>query len=393
MAGLLLVAWGAFVQPHARHPGFLLVILAFFPLVWKNAAATMDYLWSLAFVVLAYRDAHEGRPIRTGLWVGIAGGIRLVNAAAFLPAAFLLHARGATKRDIAASWIVSLGVVMAAFLPVIIQYGIPDWWYNTAAQVRGIMERQDVGLIHFGYRTVYAIGPLAVIVLLALFVGRRRELVQELKDATSPVRGAVAGIVLCVLMFSRFPFEREYLLPAVPLLLILVDRVASRIWIGIFASAALSFALVNPDVVRHEGWQGVPALNIHDGIVVDEWRRRDAQRDLLERVPTLGLPARSILMTGLMPELWVDQTLVRPSRHPEWENTEELVFEHAEVPERYFVFMLSPAEIRNAQDRGYRVWCLDRTRPYLEQLGKYSMQELGVRIVLLDSPAHHLPIP
>jgi hypothetical protein len=55
--------------------------------------------------------------------------------------------------------------------------------------------------------------------------------------------------------------------------------------------------------------------------------------------------------------------------------------------------MLSPAEIRNAQDRGYRVWCLDRTRPYLEQLGKYSMQELGVRIVLLDSPAHLLPIP
>jgi hypothetical protein len=76
------------------------------------------------------------------------------------------------------------------------------------------------------------------------------------------------------------PLERAYLLPALPFVLLIADRLSSpRITLAVFL-CIVSLNVVNPDIIRHERSGPVMTPNVHEGRLQESWNERVARMEL-----------------------------------------------------------------------------------------------------------------
>jgi hypothetical protein len=88
-----LVVWRRLTHERAQHKRLILACLAFAPTVWQHSAETIDYVWSLLFVLLSWLAVERRRSVLAGILLGIATGFRPSNIVAILPFLFLIGLR------------------------------------------------------------------------------------------------------------------------------------------------------------------------------------------------------------------------------------------------------------------------------------------------------------
>lgn len=212
--------------------------LAFTPVVAIHSADAMDYVWALAFVLAALRLALEGRAAAAGLALGLAAGCR-VTSLALLPA--LSVALGALAparpglRAHAALWLVALAATAAAFAPAMAQGGLSFLHgYETGyPPLRYVLKNATVD--------VWGIAGCAALALAAFAAWRARGGAERPAMPRGVLAAAVLGIALELALFLRLPHEAAYLIPAVPLALLLVAAaVPKRAFVAVAALLALS---------------------------------------------------------------------------------------------------------------------------------------------------------
>ncbi len=195
----------------------LALAFAFVPGVWIASTTTIDYLWSLAPILLALRAAVRRRPTEAGVWLGLAIACRATGLLALIPVAVLLERRG---RCVATA--LALGGI--AYLPVLANSGwrglLPH--LNERPPWSFAMEQGTLGLLG-------EVGTLALLVAVAAALRRRDPRGgSRLRRAGAWLTALYVGLYLCL------PFEGEYLLPALAGL---------WIWLGPRIPARLSLAL------------------------------------------------------------------------------------------------------------------------------------------------------
>lgn len=213
---------------------------ALVPSLFTNSVTAMDYVWALAFFLLALLGALSGRPVLSGVLLGLAVGCRLTTLFVGLPL-LLLH----PGRDKVRFVVPLLLVSAASYLPAAIAYGPGFLTYYPQGQIP---------LPKVGYMLTVevwgAVGSLAVAVMAVLALVRRPslDLPKNLKIAFG------LSILICAAIFVKAPLEGEYLLPAVPLfLLLLAPRLGRRSWLTLAAAFALSLFV---GIGRDLSWHG-----------------------------------------------------------------------------------------------------------------------------------------
>ena len=226
--------------------------VAVHPLFVIAATSTHDMMWALAFMLATAVSVQRGRPLRAGLWMGLACATRLQMAP--VTAGFLLYGawshgvwrdgvwhHGAERRRWAGGGALALVLIVVGYLPSAAVAG----WSLDFLQVSMGDDRYWAGglrLAKFAYKNLYLWGVPAAAVLLVLaarWALPRNETWRE-RMARPGVVMALITIVATEAMFLRYPIEKAYLLPMVPFVFLLLGSAPG---LGRRSTAALVVAV------------------------------------------------------------------------------------------------------------------------------------------------------
>jgi hypothetical protein len=378
---LALIIWYRLAARTSRFPLLSTAGLAFMPLFWIPSDTTIDYVWSLLFILLSLTGLRNRRISVAGICLGLAVGFRPANAVATLPllTLLLLQEKSPVKATRFVLWAVAISAV--AFTPLIMRYGMLGWMRETHSEMSDIRFTVTERLQFFTYRSLYSVGPLAALVVATLLLLRRNLLHTLLRSGDALFAASLVGVGTYILLFFGYPLDRSYLLPGVPFLLIVIDRLAARNQYILFTCCLISFALVNPDLVVHKGIVGTPGFNVHWGPVVEDYEKRN---DLLEdrsRIACLQLPEKAMVMTGGAETFWFQNEKVERDTSGPGTLVRGVVFRQKQNPDLYFVAMLSRNEILAARSSGFIVYCLAGAQQYIEKVTGLRMTDEGIPIV------------
>lgn len=412
---LLLIVWNITVLREARHPALLVFTFAFTPLFLKNSAVTMDYVWSLLFLILAFRAALKSRlapaashagvsdlthatgfPVRVtldrallaGVFVGVAAGFRLSNFVAVIPLAFLFLHQTNPRREILLFTLTALGTCLLAYLPPLTTLGPAAWYAGTAAQLDDVRQHQVLDFRVFAYRSIYAFGPLATAAALCFAVTKWKEIRQNFRSYDPIVWSGLAAIGIFGGMFLLLPVEREYLLPLLPFLLLLADRFFTRSQLVVLSLFVISFAFINPDIIAHEGAAGQLHPSLRHGMLLEDREKRLGIEGSKERICALSLPGKALVMTALPGPFWFREEKVERVASP----FHEQLLRNRRTAGAFHILALSQEEVKTARTLGFEVFALERARWYIEQSGGYNLEAAGVRSVSLPELLPPCPI-
>jgi hypothetical protein len=235
------------------------LMLAFTPMFFLSGTYTIDYAWSLAFVMLSFSSLVCRKFVWCGVMLGLAVGCRITSGVFIIPWAMLLFQRMDVRTWMA--WMLKIcipfGIISVLFyVPAFLQYGTTFFDYSD----------------QFPYppftKIIYkaSIGVFGILGILALSIALLRWLFAKEKEAINPpamftpqraVWMIVAVIVLHIISYLRLPQKAGYMLPVVPFVILLVamytPRHTMRILTMLFLLAPFLFGMNITDELRGSG--------------------------------------------------------------------------------------------------------------------------------------------
>lgn len=205
--------------------------LAFTPVVFINSVNTRDYIWALAFLLPAIYFVLNNKPITAGIFLGLANACRITSLLILIPLLIILYYQndGKNKFRYLIHLTVSSGIsTLILFIPVFIRYGL-----NFTKGYVGA----NPGFIYIVFRILFStwgfIGFSAILAatIIQLFIKTKKY-----KNDSNPVSkltdyinlSLFAGIILFILVFLILPHKAGYLIPVIPLTIILLGRILNH---------------------------------------------------------------------------------------------------------------------------------------------------------------------
>ena len=385
-----ILIWFHIAQRHSPHPRLLTLALAFAPVVWQHSGDTMDYLWSLCFALGALVCAENRRVVLSAVLTGLAIGFRLSNTVFAIPLLVLLLVEKNTRKEVLIFCVTCIGVSIVVYLPLLTKYGLPGWIVATRVQMGDIHPNSLLQrAIAFGYRTVYSIGPITAL-LAGLLLWRGRANVRGSFRTKEPIIVFSSTVILVyTALFWLIPLDRAYLLPAMPFLFLVVSRSSSTKQFAAFTFVLIFSGLWNIDVID-KAQRRQAHLNLHEGMVIEEFMIRQDKRREREAIAELMFNHKAIVMTS-DPTFWFENTLVGLAVDPGFINRDyeaRLQFESQrrlaqkrDDTRILFIRYLLKDEVESATTLGYRVYCVRRAQKSIEREAGYALEDAGVTVI------------
>ena len=281
------------------YAGLVTVGFAFTPLLFINSIATMDYMWTLTFILASYLSMLHGRSVWAGVFIGLAIGSRL-QSVILLPAFGYYLWRTNDWREVIPMGMAAGGVAAICFAPVLNAYGLEFLNYYDAS-----VGYQDVIRL-LGKEALGILGGLGVLAGTALSLPRLLKLPGDaIRD---PLVGTwVLVIAIYFASFTRLPHEIAYLIPVFPFGLLIMARYFTRLALG-GALAAIVFAGVFDITTESDaiGPSSFTTARPGKGLILSNADTMNAQREFVEGIMTAQVPEHSVVMSGFVfPQLAV----------------------------------------------------------------------------------------
>lgn len=214
-----------------QHEYLLAFCVLFVPTFLIAASSTMDYLWSIAFLVVAVELLLDSRLALATISGAIAIGFRASNSLvlAGIYAGLLVYGfrTGWKLRKIVQ--VILSGIGSAVFGLI---FFLPSWalaHHTMSFLIPGVgpaaMWTLKMHLGRFVYKMIYLFGPFATCILLFLVV-RNRAAFRMISGESAEFQkgfficfGAFAGGIV---LFAKFPMEVSYLLPGMVFLVLIM---------------------------------------------------------------------------------------------------------------------------------------------------------------------------
>lgn len=228
-------------QLHAQSPLLLTSAFAFSVTVYIESLELMDYMWALTFILASFYYSKKQKHCLSGLCLGLAVACRITSGAMLLPLLILSYEDlRANKRNIIMFIIGGVIPVVLFFLPVFYTYGLSFFGYygdNSQLSLRLVLRSITVKL--WGYP-----GTIGLIIAFIYALIFRKKLYDN-----QTILICLLVIAIYTLAFIKLPHETAYLLPIVPFVLIMMDRVVTHkrvLYITCVLIAVSSFVNITP---------------------------------------------------------------------------------------------------------------------------------------------------
>jgi hypothetical protein len=192
--------------------------LGFTPVIAVNSANAMDYVWALAFLLIAHDAALRGRAIEAGVLLGLAAGCRITSLL-IAPALIVIlidRELGPARASRAIRFVLTLAVIsFAAFLPALITYGPRFLHAYGSGYPPPLYVLKNATVDVWGLIGCAALGIAAGAAL------ARRATPAMPRVSRTWVFAWVLAVALELAAFLALPHQAEYLIPVVPFVLLL----------------------------------------------------------------------------------------------------------------------------------------------------------------------------
>jgi len=222
----VLVLWLA-RDLRCERPLLIAIAFAMTPVVYVASVTPMDYLAALTAALASLFLMFRRRPLASGLLLGVAAGARVTSLIFFIGLIAIILSDRETRRSRGLVRLL-LGLVPALLvvrLPVTLEYGRDA--FTVAWDPQTSFRLMAANATDHTWGLIGVVGLAATATMVVLGIGR-----DQVPRLSSRQRGfviaAVAVIVVELVAFVRLPLEAGYLIPVVPLTLLLVGRLTGR---------------------------------------------------------------------------------------------------------------------------------------------------------------------
>ena len=361
--------WRILKKLEAPNWFLLLFTFAFLPIFMKSASSTMDYLPALSVLLFAWLSLLQRRYWVAFLLIGLAVGFRPTHGFFLLPALVLAYSQGRKWGSLALYAVGTCLAALLAYSPVLFEYGILNPWLGHGFDVK-------MNLLIWGYNfsLLFGIVPSMGILLVVLVHGLRRKRTERKSGDAFPggrqVSGKVeqggksgahpqpdkpsthwgfhwANIAVWLILFTLLPHEPEYLIPAIPSLLLMLNAKLPRTALLIISVLLLSYHFVRLDLLGGESGQRKIELSVKPGFT--RWDRQDRKfKKFLRKAADAYDPEQ--------PTLFMEGASYIPVRNKNWEYfPEERFFKHKSHEFYLSHPILDPSELKRRKAEGYRI--------------------------------------
>jgi hypothetical protein len=213
--------------------------MASVPAFYLASVQALDFAWGLAFALAALYLALRGRPGWAGVLAGLAIGCRITQGIWLVPLSFVVveeRPRGGRIRALLALGSSALLVGALAFLPAGLRYGLGFLRFYEHGYTAALIVVKNASTDLWGIP-----GVLALAFAIPLALGRRSRQCAVPRAGRGLLLGSGIALLLFFGVFLRLPHEADYLVPAIPLtLLLLGTRLERGIFIALCAALMVS---------------------------------------------------------------------------------------------------------------------------------------------------------
>jgi hypothetical protein len=352
-----------------KNKGLLVLAYAFMPIMWINSANTMDYLWALTFIVIAWLFARRSRWVLVGLMLGLAIASRMTSAIFLLPFLYLILTEDRERREKGRSTIclclAAAAVALILYVPVFLQHGRGLFTYYP----------MDLSMTDAVGYAVNSFGPIPVLFGMALLLLSLKTLFKDVADKDRNTIFLLISVLLVGLMFMKWPMEVEYLIPAIPFGLLLVGRIGKRGLVVGFCVLLILHSFVTFSVQRND--EGILGARGPDGMIKRNIDERNSQLDYAESLMDIRLAHSIVIVGAKFPAAvyWGRDKGILDEYIGTWAHKYEGIWNREDdVCYRYLVPL---DELESLQDEGYTVYYIEEMREYTQDIEGYDLDTYG----------------
>lgn len=352
---------------NVKNKGLLVLTYAFLPILWINSTNTMDYMWALTFIIIAWFLVLRKQYCLAGLAMGLAIGSRITSGFIFLPLLYLIWMESRKIKNIFNFVIVAAVTSSLLFLPLFIQYNLKFLAYFP----------MPVSLYNVGadFYRVFGI-PALIFTFLALMFSLKKIIKMNKKDKDTMF--LILIIVLVCAMFIKTPYETEYLIPVIPFGLLFLNKIFRRRFMVLLCILLILHSCVCFDFVNRDDFGNLDFhVRVEDGVIKKNIEARVGLMDHTQNLINADVRNHSVVIIGwYLPVLSYlvsfteDYNVIRDP-NGNWEKDISWNW-RKDIWYRYVVPL---DELLDLQDRGYNIYYIEEMREYTKSVHGYDLND------------------
>ena len=276
-----------------KNKGLLVLTYAFLPILWINSTNTMDYMWALTFIIIAWFFILKNRYAFAGLMMGLAIGSRITSAILIFPFFYLIWIKNRRCIDCFYFIFPTITVSSLLFLPLFIQHGLKFLTYYPG----------NVNLMEIGYSICREFGGIAVFFGLLILLLSLKVLFKEITAKNKDIVFLLSTTLIICILFIKAPYEVEYLIPMIPFGLLLLNRVCRREFVVILCILLLLNSFVSFSIVERNDRGDLTVGTVNVGIIKKKIEERTEQMDYTQRLVNANINHSVVIIGWYFPIL------------------------------------------------------------------------------------------
>lgn len=205
--------------------------LAFTPVFYISSTYAIDFVWTIAFILISFYCLLKEQFIFCGIFLGLAIGCRITSGAMFLPFMIIFWQKNNMQYNIKTAIRILIPLVIVSFvsyLPIMIEFGASFFMYYDQfpyPSIAKVFYKMIPGV--FGFLGVLAIG----ICLVWLFINRNKLSKGSMFEnglglptgqaGKKIILSSIVVIILFVISYFRLPQKSGYMITVIPFVIIL----------------------------------------------------------------------------------------------------------------------------------------------------------------------------
>jgi hypothetical protein len=218
------------------------LIFCFTPVFYIAGTYTIDFAWTIAFVMLSFYFLLDQKLILSGIFIGMATGCRITSEVFLLPWALLLYSGLDVKTSIKNVLRISIPAILVGiiwFIPVYMQYGKTFFDFSDQfpyPSIPKVIYKATVGV--FGFTGMLALIFFGFVALKNCF---KKNIQAVTLFRTEKLIGmCLLVILLHIISYLRLPQKSGYMVPSIPFFILFLGLAISE---KQFRIAAVGFIL------------------------------------------------------------------------------------------------------------------------------------------------------
>ncbi|MBE0431971.1 hypothetical protein IBX73_00745 [candidate division WOR-3 bacterium] len=271
-----------------RNRNLLIFTYAFLPILWINSTNTMDYMWSLCFILLTWLLILKHRWLVAGIAMGLAIGSRPQAAILALPFIYLCYSISGGKRRTIEFLVSSVITTFLLFAPLVSTYGL--------SFVKAYPVSTDV--LQIGYMAIRHFGLPAISMLILTVLLSYRDLHNTVAQHNTRDVFFLLALLLALASFIAIDGHVEYVIIFIPFALMFIYQTCRRPLLIILSVLLISHAFITVGSFKHLGEKRLQVRIFGPGAIFNNIEARRTQLSYGRELANTDIPARSVVIAG-----------------------------------------------------------------------------------------------